>query len=370
MKPPAPPVLVFFVLALATSAGAAVPEILPYAGHLEEGGAPYDGNISAVFSLYDDEAAGAELWSESWSSVPVVDGAFVLDLGASAGNPLGADVLDGRVLWLEVSVNGQTLSPRTPLYAAPYAVRATVADAVDGFLPEEHPTFDDLAGARAQVAWATLTEVPAGLADGDDDTHYSAGEGLSLAGTVLSLEDGAVSEAKLADGAVTGAKVAARAITAWHLAAGSVSGAALTDGSVSSAKIVDGSVDTVDLADRAVTSRKIEDASVSAADLAPGAVTSAKIANGTIGAEDLAPSAVTRAALSGAETLVYQAATGCGGGLVVSSACRTSLCSVSVNGNALSLKFYSCAGSCSASSAQTCAGLASAGYLLDDAMAP
>jgi hypothetical protein len=58
----------------------------------------------------------------------------------------------------------------------------------------------------AGVAWSKLTGVPAGLADGDQDTQYSAGAGLTLVGTTLSVADAGVTSEKLAASAVTGAK--------------------------------------------------------------------------------------------------------------------------------------------------------------------
>lgn len=42
----------------------------------------------------------------------------------------------------------------------------------------------------AQVHWNNLTNVPASLQDGDDDTTYSAGTGLDLSGTTFSLNSG------------------------------------------------------------------------------------------------------------------------------------------------------------------------------------
>ncbi len=49
---------------------------------------------------------------------------------------------------------------------------------------------------QAQVHWGNLTNVPAGLADGDDDTTYSAGSGLNLSGTQFSV-DTAVIQARV-----------------------------------------------------------------------------------------------------------------------------------------------------------------------------
>lgn len=41
------------------------------------------------------------------------------------------------------------------------------------------------------VPWAELSDVPADLADGDDDTTYTAGDGLQLAGTAFSVDEAA-----------------------------------------------------------------------------------------------------------------------------------------------------------------------------------
>ncbi|MBI2565704.1 MAG: hypothetical protein HYV63_01550 [Candidatus Schekmanbacteria bacterium] len=42
-------------------------------------------------------------------------------------------------------------------------------------------------GAGGQVHWNNLTSVPSGLADGDQDTTYSAGNGLTLTGTTFAV---------------------------------------------------------------------------------------------------------------------------------------------------------------------------------------
>jgi len=43
-------------------------------------------------------------------------------------------------------------------------------------------------GGGGQVHWDNLLGLPAGLADGDDDTTYGAGDGLSLVGTTFSAD--------------------------------------------------------------------------------------------------------------------------------------------------------------------------------------
>jgi hypothetical protein len=79
--------------------------------------------------------------------------------------------------WLEITVGGVTLSPRQPLTAAPSALYAPVAGAAT---TAQTAT---LALSAAAAPWSGLSGVPADLADGDDDTIYTAGKGLALNGT-------------------------------------------------------------------------------------------------------------------------------------------------------------------------------------------
>ncbi len=53
--------------------------------------------------------------------------------------------------------------------------------------PGNHDHAGDYAPASHTQAWSTITFVPADLADGDDDTTYSAGSGLNLAGSQFSV---------------------------------------------------------------------------------------------------------------------------------------------------------------------------------------
>lgn len=61
-------------------------------------------------------------------------------------------------------------------------------------------------GKAAQTPWAGITGIPASLADGDQDTLYFVGEGLTQSGTTLSLSLPFTDERylKTAGGAVAG----------------------------------------------------------------------------------------------------------------------------------------------------------------------
>ncbi|MCW5933494.1 MAG: hypothetical protein KIT45_04235 [Fimbriimonadia bacterium] len=195
-----------------------------YQGYLRQNGVPANGTFNMVFRLFSVVVGGTAL--ESFPSTGTI--------AVSATNGLFTQVLrfnnihfNGSQRFLEIVVNGTTLTPRVPLHHTPYAVFAD------------------------KSLWSGLSGIPAGFADGiDDDTTYTAGAGLSLTGTTFAIENGGVTNAMLAANAVT------------------------------SDKILDGTVANIDLAANAVTSDKILDGTIATADLANSSVTQAKIAGG------------------------------------------------------------------------------------------
>jgi len=108
----------------------AVPKTVNYQGVLNDANGPVEGAVTIIFGLYDAPIAGNLLWQESHTGVTVSKGVFQVLLGSvnPTGNPLDETVLDGANGWLEVSVNGETLTPRRRLSSSAYAIRAGVAD--------------------------------------------------------------------------------------------------------------------------------------------------------------------------------------------------------------------------------------------------
>lgn len=150
-----------------TAAQEALGTAFSYQGQLRREGSPYSGTCDFRFRLYDAASNGAQVGTtQTKSSVSVSNGLFLipdLDFGSGA--------FRGDARWLEVAVkctgdaDFTTLSPRQALTPVPYALYATAAP------------------------WSGLTGVPAGFADGvDNDTTYSAGTGLLLAGTTFRLD--------------------------------------------------------------------------------------------------------------------------------------------------------------------------------------
>jgi len=141
---------------------AALGTAFTYQGRLSDEGQPLDDTCALTFELYDDAADGTLLGTEEKPDHPIVDGYFTVQLD------FGAGVFDGGARWLAVQVQcSGDAAPvdlgRQALAAAPYALHALGAP------------------------WSGLRGVPADLADGDDDTTYSAGSGLSLTGTTFSV---------------------------------------------------------------------------------------------------------------------------------------------------------------------------------------
>jgi len=118
------------LLVSAAAAQAIVPNQVDFQGLLlDASGQPASGAVTLTFALFDAPTGGASLWSETHPGVQVVDGVYDVTLGAQV--PLTPSLLATANLHLEVEVEGETLSPRRPLLAVPYAVRSETAESAE-----------------------------------------------------------------------------------------------------------------------------------------------------------------------------------------------------------------------------------------------
>jgi hypothetical protein len=140
-----------------TTPAAPIGSVFTYQGRLTDAGSPADGVYDLRFILYDASVGGSQVGSTlTIDDQPVNQGYFTVTLD------FGASVFDGQSRWLEIAVRSRgnageytTLSPRQALTAAPYALFSQAAP------------------------WNGLSGVPAGFADGVDDTwsaHNHLGE--------------------------------------------------------------------------------------------------------------------------------------------------------------------------------------------------
>lgn len=184
------PSLVLFTLALGGSHAAPLGSAFTYQGRLTEGGAPANGSYNLRLELFDSDVGPNHIGNILTNAgVSVTNGLFTtaLDFGSAPFN--------GTALWLQIGVrtNGSaadfaTLNPRQRLTPAPYALYTTGAG---------------VAATALAAPWSGLTGVPAGFLDGiDSDTLYSAGMGLTLSGTIFSVNfggSGALNQAARSD---------------------------------------------------------------------------------------------------------------------------------------------------------------------------
>jgi len=126
--------LTSMTLFLSATANATPVGPMNYQGRLlDDNGIPVTGSYNFVIKIYNDPAAGTLKYQEDRNSVLVDDGvyAFKIGMGPKTGGDSSWDIdlWQGNLndLYLEVVVNGETLSPRHELTSAPHAFTSTFA---------------------------------------------------------------------------------------------------------------------------------------------------------------------------------------------------------------------------------------------------
>jgi hypothetical protein len=105
-----------------------------YQGRLADNlGTPLDGSYGMSFALYDAASAGNLVWGpEDHPAVPVSDGLFSVGLGSRTTGGIPTTTWNGD-RYLEITVGGETLSPRELIRSVPIAGMAlTVPDGAIG----------------------------------------------------------------------------------------------------------------------------------------------------------------------------------------------------------------------------------------------
>jgi hypothetical protein len=156
--------------------GAVLGSAFNYNGRLADSGKAVTGAYDFRFALYDALSGGGTVGTPATlflAPVGVTNGLFTVTLD------FGSAAFDGSARWLEIAVRPggggayTTLAPRQSLTPVPYAL------------------YTPLAATATSVPWSSITGIPTGFVDGiDNDTGYSAGAGLVLAGTVFSVNFG------------------------------------------------------------------------------------------------------------------------------------------------------------------------------------
>ncbi len=161
-------ILIMALLALMLSVQASDTTIT-YQGQLQDESGPVTGTPAMIFRLYNDLDSGDQVGNDIVKdAVPVSDGVFQVDLDFG-------EVYD-QALWLDVEVDGVVLSPRQPIRPVPLAM--SVLNVPDDTLAQLQCSNNQIARWNGSQ-WGCSS---------DQDTTYSAGAGLDLAGTSFELD--------------------------------------------------------------------------------------------------------------------------------------------------------------------------------------
>ncbi|MFZ1730458.1 MAG: hypothetical protein WBQ23_10260 [Bacteroidota bacterium] len=336
------------------SAATGAPSTMFYQGYAATAGgsALPSGSYQVSFALYDVATGGTALWQEIHPSVQVKLGLFSVMLGqGSPAQPLTLPFDKQYYLGIRIGTNPE-FAPRIALSTTPYSFRARTAE------------------DAASVDWSVIRNVPAGFADGVDNTGGSGSAGVSTlngktgdlsisAGSNVTIDnsnpanivinaaaasgggdmykavydvdnnnrsDGAdmayavqnasITTEKLADGAVTLSKVEDGAINSTKIADGAINSTKIEDGAVTQSKIADGAIVATKIADNAVTQSKIMDGAIKEAKLADNAVSGVKLLDGAVSASKIADGSVSIMKLASTEAAAGRVLTYTGSAMV------------------------------------------------------
>ena len=145
----------------------ATPNKVNYQGVLKEKGQLVTGTRKMKFAIYDTPTGGNPKWTSGEVNVQVNGGAFRYVL-----EPTGINWGTGGPYYLELTVEGQVLSPREEVGSSIYALHAKDVD--DGSITPSKlvsgQKYEIIAATATSVDWSNIKNIPAGFADGVDDT--------------------------------------------------------------------------------------------------------------------------------------------------------------------------------------------------------
>jgi hypothetical protein len=107
---------------------AQVPQLINYQGFLRDNnGVPLNVQVNLTFRIFDAQAAGTNLWQDTYNDVMVRNGIFNVILG-SGEVPFGTGVFNGTGdRFLEIQVGDNTPLGRFKITSVAYAIKADVA---------------------------------------------------------------------------------------------------------------------------------------------------------------------------------------------------------------------------------------------------
>lgn len=175
---------------------ASVPELIPVGGVMtDRDGVAIEGPYDVVFSIYASQNTGTPLWQEHRVGAHQLrfnDGLFSAYLGEVV--PLNfLELLAYEALWLGIRVGQDSEMNRVKIGAVPFALAAQrCREVVDTRCDNSEylQGWDPDTGTPicTPVYYSAIDNLPPDIADGDNDTRYSAGTGLNLNALTFSVD--------------------------------------------------------------------------------------------------------------------------------------------------------------------------------------
>jgi len=299
----------------------AVPRILNYQGKLvDSSGVGISGTHTLTFRLYTTESGGSPLWTET-ETLTITNGLFSTLLGNRT--PFPDSVNFSVPYWLEVEIDGETMSPREQLASSPYAIysaqagsapivyssaadttrrrgRGVIFNAGPGATLEDtggeiHITLD-VSGAGGGGPIPTIYDV---LVAGSD----AGGRGIANLANPTAPQDAATksyvddySVSSILGGAglspdtpsmgditlnvkYDNVTIGINPSDQLYVKTGGIGTNEIADGSIRSEDIAPGGITTSNIAERAITTDRIATGAVTSNEIADSAVTMAHLAN-------------------------------------------------------------------------------------------
>ena len=151
---------------------------------LDLAGEPITGEHELVFRIYDEATNGTVQWQEILQT-EFVNGYYSVNLGEDEeNNALDSSILANYPLWIELTIDSDTMEPRYPMQSVPYSRIAGVAESVEGGTvnADEVSIHNDLVidsdrnWVGEPISWNDLSDIPEELTDGDENTQLSETE--------------------------------------------------------------------------------------------------------------------------------------------------------------------------------------------------
>ncbi|NMB74837.1 MAG: hypothetical protein GYA21_06875 [Myxococcales bacterium] len=175
---------IFAVLSLLSftsrSSGADVPARLHYQGRLlDVEGKPVQGIVVLKIKFFREPSGGSALWSEDALSVLARDGVFKVELGQRT--TLDPAMFRDGPLYLEVTVEGETLTPRVAVAPVPYAYHSQSAERAAEADHAARATEADHAAAADDASHAATADNATYAAAADAAAHATAADSATQA---------------------------------------------------------------------------------------------------------------------------------------------------------------------------------------------